>query len=187
MQQTFLSLALALITLFFSFSCTHRTSGGSATPEAEVAGVGDDYVALEFSQGSSSLTEPNQRELNKLALKAQQDGREISDIKILAWADKEYAESVQRGSPRDVILARERANSIKEFLQDELHTQSGIEAFNMAKKPNLLSELTKGEDWKLKEAFKEDQASVSRLPSGSYSYTKASKALVIIDYKDDQN
>lgn len=185
MKNSLLLSVLISKNLLFSLSCSHQEEINSSNDLTHASEAGDVYVTLEFPRSSSKLQKAGKDSLNALAIKSKEDGREIEDIKVLVWSDKEYPQSAKRGNPRDVILAKERGQAIKDYLQDELHAQEVIGTFNMARKPGLLSRLTQNEDWKLKEAFKENQATASQLPDGSVSYTKASKALVIIDYKDE--
>lgn len=148
---------------------------------------GSHYTALQFDRGRSVLNDANKKYLNELARKASRTGREISEIKILAWADREYpGRKNEKVKTRDVILANERANVIREFIRDDLHTNEPIDVFNMAKKPGVIDQITKDEEFRVKEDVASSGVSGTRLPSGETSYTKAGKVIVIIDYKDSK-
>ncbi len=180
-----------LFILITIFSCAHKAPDNLAAPGANQDIAQDafersPYTALEFPMGKSVLTETNKKYLNEFARKAARSGREIEEIKVLAWSDKEYPGNAKtKASVKDVLLANARANTIREYIREDLHTSSQIDVFNMAKKPDLLSSLTKGEDYRVKENVEESGVSATRLPSGQTSYTKAGKVLVIIDYKDE--
>lgn len=181
---------LGLIFISLTVSCANQTKERleSRSVAASVPAVeGTHYAALQFDEGKATLSEENKRELNRLAQRATKDGREIEDIKILSWADKEYPQTTDKPSSKEVKLAKERAAKIKTYLEEDLHSQDDIMSFNMAKRPTAAAEVFKNDDWVLKEAFEKSGATGARLPDGSMSYTKASKALVIIDYKDNQN
>jgi hypothetical protein len=170
-------------------ACAHRTPERRVDSKgiAEDGLEGSHYTALQFARGRSALTDANKKYLNALARKASQTGREIAEIKVLAWADKEYpAKKNERPKTRDVILANERANVIREFMKDDLHTHEPIDVFNMAKKPGLIDQFMKDEEFQVKQDVALSGVSATRLPSGETSYTKAGKVLVIIDYKDEQ-
>lgn len=184
-----ITLAIILSSLMY-FGCSHREpeknieSKGIAKDGME----GSHYTALQFERGRSVLTDANKKYLNELARKASRTGREISEIKVLAWADREYpGKKNERAKTREVILANERANVIREFLREDLRTNEPIDVFNMAKKPGLLDQLTRDEEYRVKQDVAQSGVSATRLPSGETSYTKAGKVLVIIDYKETQN
>jgi hypothetical protein len=176
-------LSLMTINSLLLTSCTHE----ERTQKAEVIAVpempGNHYAALDFDEGEAKLSETHKRQLNNLAQKAIRDGREINEIKILAWADKEYPEKGERVSPRDAILAKERAQIVEEYLKKELHAKNSIETFNMAKRTRPISRIFKTDDWEVKESVERTGATATRTVDGQMSYTKASKALVIIDYE----
>lgn len=144
------------------------------------------YTTVEFERGRSGLTDASRRNLNILARKVAGTGREVAEIKILAWADREYT-GKKAGSPRtrDVILANERASAIRNFLRDDLHSKDPIDVFNMAKSPGLLDRLTRDEEYQVKRDVARAGVSGTRLPSGETSYTKAGKGFVIIDYAEE--
>lgn len=163
--------------------CSHqeRTQSAEVTAAPEIPG--NHYATLDFDDGEASLSETHKRQLNDLAQKVIRDGREIGEIKVLAWADKEYPEKGERISPRDAILAKQRAQIVEEYLKKELHAKNPIETFNMAKRSPPISQVLKTDDWKLKDSIERTGATATRTSDGQMSYTKASKALVIIDYE----
>jgi len=180
--------SILLLTLLLT-SCTHKEESKRGAPEglAQEGMEGSHYTALQFDRGRSVLNDANKKYLNELARKASRTGREISEIKILAWADREYpGRKNEKLKTRDVILANERAKVIREFIRDDLHSHEPIDVFNMAKKPGVLDQMTKGEEFRVKEDIARSGVTATRLPSGETSYTKAGKVLVIIDYKESK-
>lgn len=171
-------------------ACAHQpklSTKSPASPSAAVKAQATHSTSLEFEKGKTNLSEISKKHLNELAAKANREGREIENIKILAWADREYPDKVQSKAPtREVILAKERAESIKDYLQEDLHADEKIDSFNMAKRPGLLSKVVRGEEYSVKENFEQAGASATELDNGSVSYSKASRALVIIDYIDNK-
>lgn len=150
--------------------------------------MGTLYTTLYYDKGKSGLTVLSQEHLKELARRAHRDPRPIEDIKILAWSDQEYPNEVTgKMSPRQIALASERARNIRAYLEDELREQEDIDAYNMARRPNLLAKLLRSEEYEVKEAFESSGVTASKLPDGSVSYTKASRALVIIDYEGDED
>lgn len=186
-SRIFLSVTMAAVSLIFATGCSHQAKKKSPDKTAVAAKEigGTHYTTIEFKKGTTKLTEASKVNLNSLTTRAHRSGREIDEIKVLAWADQEYPDKVHKAPTREVILAKERANNIKKYLSKELHESEDIEAFNMAKRPNLVSKLFKNEDYDVKEAFEQTGATGTRLNDGSVSYSKASKAIVIIDYEDN--
>ncbi len=183
------TLASFLLLISFLFSCTHKAPVSRSVTNQDIAQDAferNPYAALEFPKGKSGLSEMNKKYLNEFARKAARSGKEIQEIKVLAWSDKEYpGQSKVKASVKDILLANARANTIREYIRGDLNTRTQIDVFNMAKKPDLLSSLTKSEDYRVKENVEVSGVSATRLPSGQTSYTKAGKVLVIIDYKDE--
>lgn len=180
------SISIFLLLSLGLSSCSHKEEKKNAPEGIAQEGMeGSHYTALQFDRGRSVLNDANKKYLNELARKASRTGREISEIKILAWADREYpGRKNEKAKTRDVILANERAKVIREFIRDDLNTNEPIDVFNMAKKPGLIDQITKDEEYLVKQDIARSGVSATRLPSGETSYTKAGKVLVIIDYKE---
>jgi hypothetical protein len=188
------SLAMATMSLLFAAGCSTPVAKKKSAEETKAteiqapAVVGTHYTTIIFDPGKSSLDTLSREHLKELASRAQKTRKPIEEIKILAWADKEYPEKVNgKASTSDVMLASERARKIREYLEIDLKEMEDIDSYNMAKRPNLLSKLLKNEEYKVKNAFETSGATGSELPDGSVSYTKASKAMVIIEYEGDED
>lgn len=174
------SISTILFLSFWVISCSHR---GIAQEGLE----GSHYTALEFDRGRSTLSDANKFNLNKLTQRVSRTGKEISEIKILAWADREYpSRKNEKVKTQEIILANERAKATRKFILRELETKEPIDVFNMAKRPEPIDEIRKSEEFRVKEDFANSGVSGTRLPSGETSYTKAGKVLVIIDYKESK-
>jgi hypothetical protein len=187
-----LILALSSLVLV-SCASSRPTSVKSPTADPAIAAAsknigGNFYGTLEFSKGSSTLTESSKLQLKELRETFAADKRDVDEIKILAWADQEYPEVVENDAPaKEIILAHERAKNIKRYLSKELKADEEINLFNMAKRPGTLSTLTKSDDFEVKRAFERSGATSVRLDDGSVSYSKASKAIIVIDYDDEKS
>jgi hypothetical protein len=180
-----MSLICILSLGFIIFSCSHKNKDEvmqkQTSEETQLEGV--HYSALEFRPGLSTLSSNNKRRLNALAQRASREGREIEYIQILTWADRDHS-PLTRTNPREVILATERAQNIKYYLQNDLHANDPINLFNMVKDPEQMSKIFKNDEWAVREAFEKSGHSPVRVRDGSITYTKASKALVIINYAE---
>lgn len=148
--------------------------------------LGTHYTTIEFEEGNTQLTKESKKQIADLIAKAYESDYDIEDIRILAWADKEYPEGKEKATTEDIQLASERAREIREYLEEELQETEDIDSFNMARRPDFLSKFFKNDEFKVKKSYEQSGPTASKLPDGSVSYTKASKALVIIDYKKDE-
>ncbi len=199
-SRMFVSLALASMSLLLAAGCTtpvakkkpaYQTTSSTTTVKEEVkapAVVGTEYTTVFFQKGRASLDTLSKESLKALANNAHKSKKEISEIRILAWADKEYPDKVSgKASTKDIILASERAQKIKDYLEEDLKEMEDIDSYNMAKRPNLMSKLLQNDEYEVKDAFETAGTTGEKLPDGSISYTKASKAIVIIDYEGDED
>lgn len=148
----FLSVTLTAFSLLHLSSCAHKSAQTQQPKEQKY--IGNYYAALEFEPGKSSLSNINKSHLNLLAQKALRDGREVGEIKILAWSDKEYPSEFEHVSPKDKILAKERGRNIEKYLKEELYATDPIDVFNMAKSPDSSGRLQRMKTGKLKRLFK---------------------------------
>jgi hypothetical protein len=183
------SLAFATMSLIFAAGCSTTAAKKKSIEDAQVKEVkvkaipGTHYTTILFRKGKSSLDSVSKDNLKDLSKRAHESHKKIDEIRILAWADEEYPDKVEgQAKPSEIILASERAQKIKDYLEEELKESEDIDSYNMAKRPNLLSKLFQNDEYDVKEAFETSGATASKLPDGSVSYTKASKAIVIIDY-----
>lgn len=149
--------------------------------------LGTHYTTVVFAKGKNNLSDDDKKLLSDLVYRAHETDKRIDEIRILAWADKEYPDQKTEAARRDIKLATDRAQAIKKYIEDDLKETEDIDSFNMARRPDFLSKLLRDDEFKVKEAFKESGATASTLPDGSVSYTKASKALVIIDYEGNED
>jgi hypothetical protein len=192
-SRMMISLAMASVSLIFAAGCStpvaKKKSAEETKTSSKVEGPavpGTHYTTVVFPKGKSSLDSMSKEYLKELAAKAHKTKKPIEEIRILAWSDNEYPDKVKgKSSQKDVKLANERAQKIKDYLEQDLKELEDIDAYNMAQRPNLMSKLFQNDEYEVKEAFESSGATGSKLPDGSVSYTKAQKALVIIDYQGD--
>ena len=190
-SKILLTAVVAIMGLLLAIACSSsgkKTSRDAASEINSPPLVGSHYTTILFSKGDANLSPSDEKQLKELAEESQKKDRPIEDIKILAWADKEYPDKTkEKASIKDVTLASERAYKIRDFLEENLKQIEDIDSYNMAKRPGLASQLFKNNEFAIKEVFENSGATTSKLPDGSVSYTKASKALVIIQYEGDEN
>lgn len=140
------------------------------------------YVTeIKFAKGKRHLTTEDRKQLDKLVASAKIHG-EVSDIKVVTWADEEYpSPSTKRLSDRQVKLAKRRNDDIKTYLQSLEH-KANIDTYNMAERPGALSELFSTSNARIKKALE-----VSGIPNTDTSVkspAKASRSIVMVILKD---
>ena len=157
-------------------------------PLPQIAQEGTHYTTVIFEKGKTHLNQLNKNEIKALIAEAHKKRKKIAEIRILAWADQEYPEKTEkRAKTGEIILASERAQVIREYLEKDLKELEDVDSYNMAKRPGLLSKLFRNDEFAIKRAFEASGTTGSKLPDGSMSYTKASKAILIIDYEGKED
>jgi hypothetical protein len=131
-----------------------------------------EFTTLEFDRGEIQLSEMDRRHLNELAAKISDSGRIVDDIKILTWSDRATKKDID-ATNTEIILARQRAEAIKNYFENNLKTEEDIDFYNMAENPERFTRYLERKGVSVQEAFKEE--GVSSTPDG--------RALVIIEYQ----
>lgn len=189
LQKISILLASALTALTFGCSHAHQAKEEvvhtanqvAAAPVVQAVAPTAEYAVVSFEKGSHALSQSGREELSRISQMGAQQGRKIEDIKILAWADREYPNAGAKATKKDVSLADDRADVIKTYIKDDLHSNASVDKHNMAKRPGFFSELVKTEDYKLKKNLQNapNAANSEKLFTGS----KESKAIVLITYQ----
>ena len=175
-----ISMAVATMSLVFAVGCSSDAKKKSSEPkkvEATQEMKSEHYTSLSFDPGETRLSAMDKRNLQNLASQVRESGKEIDDIKILTWADKEYKE-VNQASSSDVILARQRAESIKNYFQEDLMADADFDYYNMAQRPGPLTRYFKTKGERIENMFKKNN------DPNMTADSRASKAVVIIEYED---
>ena len=192
MKLTSLLPSLFLISLIVGCSSTEHHNAAtntahkedlSKTSQAVARTNGEYFTVLKFEKGTKRLSEASKRDLKAFVASAQKDGREIDDIKILAWADQEYPATGTKLSDHDITMAKERSKAIEKYLKDDLKTDGNYASYNMAKRPNRVSEFFHADDYKTKRIFEKSGAAPSGTELSAFMNSKASKAVIMVDYE----
>ncbi|WP_413568034.1 OmpA family protein [Bdellovibrio sp. HCB117] len=122
-------------------------------PDTEMATakmVGASNVApVFFDPGAKVLTATEKAEMQAFVTTIRET-QEIKSIKVLAWGDREYPDKKEKkASPKQIELAKARAEAIKKYLQEDLKVPS-VDIHNMAERPSKLSEFFKTDDYEVK-------------------------------------
>lgn len=190
MFQLTKNMSASILVITFCFGCSSvRKQASEATQnrDAETARAtamsgGSEFSVIEFKKGSHAITEQGKQTLARVAKKASAEGREIDEIKVLAWADREYPAAGTKADRSDITLADNRASAIKTYLKDDLDADFDVQKHNMAQRPGALSELVKTEDYEVKNNFESTGASGSSSTPEMLG-EKVSKAIVVVEYE----
>lgn len=161
----------------------HEVNHAAAAATVAAVAPGSEYAVVQFEKGSHALSQSGREELNRVAQMGSSTGHKIDQIKILAWADREYPADGSKATKRDVNLADSRADVIKTYIKDDLHTNASIDKHNMAKRPGFFSELVKTDDYKMKKNIQGDSSTPSYESEKLFNGSKESKAIVLITYE----
>jgi len=136
---------------------------------------------IQFNTGSSVLPPEAKLKLSQLVKAAQRKGA-VDDFKVIAWSDLEYPSvSTKKLSKEDRDLADQRGKEIRQFL---LNQDKGvkIENFNMAERPNAVSDLLGTANARIKKSL--EVAGIPNTDTAVKQPSKASKSIVMVIMKD---
>lgn len=155
------------------------------TSRATAMSGGSDYTVIEFKKGRDELTDSSRMALKNLSAESITRDRAIDEIKVLAWADREYPIDKTKATKKELALADRRAEAIKRYLKTDLRMSADVDNHNMAKRPGMFSELIRSEDYKVKTNFEETGAAPSTVVGNEKRLmgSKVSKAVVFVKYK----
>ncbi len=123
---------------------TDKNRAGANTTEAKrFARV----AKIDFGKGSKMLNTTQKSELDSLVKTARDNGK-IEEIKVLAWADADYAEGAKATS-KEINLADARARAVRSYIRERLEIND-VDTHNMAKRPGAMAKLFKTDDYELK-------------------------------------
>lgn len=159
---------------------------GIVTAESEAAArkLGASTVGeVEFDVGQTTLSDGAKEDLDELKSEADQAGA-IKEVRVIAWADKEYPPAEQKKyTSADIRIAEERANHVKIYLKDQLHLKA-ITTYNMAKRPNLFQEMLKTPAAAIKDTLEKSGAAPhSEQNTGLFAERSKSSTAMILVFK----
>lgn len=131
-----------------------------------------DFASIAFDKGESKLSEMDRRHLNELSMKMTGGGKVVDDIKILTWSDRTVEKDTE-ATNTEIILARQRAESIKRYLERVIREEEDMDFYNMAENPERYSNYMQRKGVPVNEAFNAEGEKVST----------NGRALVIIEYQ----
>lgn len=188
MKSSRINAGLALATFGFIAACANSPREASPTStdktaRAALAVGASKYVLIDFAPGQTQLSDSAKTSIRRLTAEAPENT--VDEVKVLAWADKEYPANGTKPARSDVALADDRADSVKTYIRQDLNYDVDVDNHNMAKRPSTLAKVMTTEDYDIKSAFEHtgqiavDPTSRDQIFVGS----KASKALVLVKFE----
>ena len=131
---------------------SHPVAPNNETIQAAANVQASNVTEIKFDKNSYTLSASARESLTNTIDEARKSGA-IDGIKVVAWADQEYPTSQQKKlSKHDRELAEKRGDAIKKFIKTSLN-EGGVKTYNMAKRPNSLSEMFNTSDTRVKTAM----------------------------------
>lgn len=155
-------------------------NGGTQSAAKDLGAV--TVSEVKFSAGRVVLSEDEQRDIKNSVEEARKDGK-IKEVKVIAWADREYPAEGVTATTESIQLADHRADRIRSFLKEHCAVDS-VTVYNMAKRPNSVQELLNTSQSTVKENLEKGGNAPSRSETGFLGLKgKASSALVLVFLK----
>lgn len=175
------ALSRTVLALTFVGFTAQAESMNSETEKAAMSLGAHTSSQIAFEKGKTELKPAELAELKEVVNQAKSAGQKIDEIKIIAWADREYPAEGTTAPNQQVKLAEERADKIKSYLKKELKV-SDVEVYNMAKRPNALQELFNTQTAKVKDSMETTGAApTTKEDTGLFGLKgKTSEALVLV-------
>lgn len=135
---------------------------------------------ISFDEGKATLTDESKREIRDLVKKAEAQGR-IDEVKVAAWADREYPTANTKASKSDIDLAKRRLTEVEKFLEKDLKVDD-VDTYNMTERPNALQKFLRTDTAKTKTAMESSGAAPKTTSeTGLFGQkAQASKAVLMI-------
>ncbi|KHD89617.1 MAG: hypothetical protein OM95_02510 [Bdellovibrio sp. ArHS] len=135
---------------------------------------------ISFDEGQAALNDSAKEEIRGLIKSAKESGK-IDELKVAAWADREYPAKDTKASKSDIDLAKKRGENIKAFVKKELAVND-INTYNMTERPNALQKFFKTPTEKTKTALEQSgSAPKTQDETGFFGQkAKASKAVIMV-------
>ncbi len=128
---------------------SERYKNIASKEEAEnIRELGTYAAKVEFDPGTTRLTKDSKEEISTLVNRARNNGK-LEKIRVLSWADREYPQKGEKVARREITLAEDRNDSVKNFLSEQLNIRD-VDTYNMARRPAAISRFLRTPETKIK-------------------------------------
>ncbi len=153
---------------------------GIETSQVAAEQNADFVIELVFRKKDVELSKENQVRFRDFLSRAFKKG-EVSEIKVISWADVEYPSSSQKKLPGDQQkISNDRNKSIKSFILG-MKQETKVETFSMAERANSLKEFIGTSEARVKNSL--ELAGIPTTESPIKFPSKASKSIILIMMK----
>ncbi len=173
----------ATVAILMSLTSVSQAMISAETDKASKA-LGANMVSeVTFNEGESTLTEGARTDLDEIINSAKASGI-ISEVKIAAWADREYPKINKKAKRSDNRLAQARAQTLRDYLSEKQNINT-INSYNMTQRPNSLQRFLKTPTADMKATFENTGASpTSTEETGIFNQkSQTSKAVIMVYLK----
>jgi OmpA family. len=156
---------------------------GDQQPDPEKATatmVGASEAAPVFFEPGVKALSPQEKTELQAFLTNIREKQKIKNVKVLAWADREYPAKQEKASEKQIALAKARAEEIQKYLKNDMKVTS-VDTFNMAERPSKISEVLKTEDYEVKSTAEAAGAAPKKKNVGFFEEMgRSTTALVLV-------
>lgn len=141
------------------------------------------YAVVEFAPGDNSLTEESKAKIKSVVDTAEDQGKDIDNIKIMSWSDTDTTKGAVP-TEFDRSIASERGEAIEDYLKEDLKTDVNYKDYNMAEKGDI-NKVVQESNWKRQPFSKAESRTLSAMKNDELDNlmdNSTSKALVVVDY-----
>ncbi len=132
-------------------SVTQKIEGSGVPNAAAKKANAHNFVEIEFTPGSSDLTENAKSSVNSVLEQARQSGK-IDEVIVMSWSDSEYpSKDVKKLPKAEKDLAERRNKAVESFIKSGRSLD--VDKYNMAAQPNVLSKWFNTRDSRLKNSL----------------------------------
>lgn len=143
---------LLLALTSFLLLASHAHAAINSDMDSAIKSLGaSNAEEVSFDEGTANLSAATQDNLRQFVKEAKQNGT-IRQIKVVAWADREYPVKGTEAPKADVQLANARLKAVKTFLEKEEHVKD-VKGYNMAERPNGLEQWLKSSQASVKDTM----------------------------------
>jgi hypothetical protein len=142
----------------------------------------DSYAIVDFAPGDNSLTEESKTKIKNVLDKAENEGKDVDNIKVLSWSDTDTNGGAVP-TEFDRSIASERSDAIEEYIKEDLKTEANFKNYNMAESKDM-KRVVENQNWKRQPFSKAESRTLPPQKTDDLMDLKkntTSKALVVVD------
>jgi hypothetical protein len=174
----------------FIFALAMAASGSASADgikdKNNMALIDEDLTAeFDYEKGSPFLDSSDRKTIDELVSRAKKRG-EITEVKVLTWADREYPPEGSKADRKERDLASKRADKVRDYLKNT-HKVGDVDTYNMAERPNALEKLFSSTEYEVKaSAENAGTAPTEKRLNALRTNGRASSALLVVQLRSNR-